>query len=177
MLAAAAESMPTFQIWGLPTVGESWECLQECTREPVALSGPDQADGSSSSSSILTHAAEGIRDIAWAPNMGKSFHQIATASSYGALSFWRMEIPLQDRIPTTAAPTTAQAAPPIATDSVPPVAMTFQHECTITGQDAVRVSWNLTGNKLFSLGQNQALSVWQRSFTQVRNGDGERGVV
>jgi len=79
-----------------------------------------------------------VHDVAWAPNMGRTSHHIATASKDKTVIIWRLNIdPIQH----------AQQSEPL------------EHP-----NEVWRVEWNATGTILASSGDDGVLRFWKSNF-------------
>jgi len=107
----------------------------------------------------LSGHAEEVHDVAWAPNLGRTYHLIASASKDKTVRIWR--------IPTTK----------LSGESGPQqVAVLDEH------RDAVwRAEWNITGTILATSGDDGYVFLWKANFKNewvrlgVINSDDEDG--
>lgn len=80
-----------------------------------------------------------VRDVCWAPSIGRSYHLVATAGDY-TVRIWRVRLPSADRPGFEAAV----------------VAEFRDHGC-----DVWRLQWNVTGTVLASSGDDGAVRLWK----------------
>jgi len=83
-----------------------------------------------------------IHHVAWAPNMGRTYHLIATASKDGIVRIHKLFVPKNK--------------------------LQYQYECvaklTEHKAEVWRVSWNLSGTMLASTGDDGACRLWKNDF-------------
>jgi WD40 repeat protein len=90
----------------------------------------------------LNGHAEEVHDVAWAPNLGRTYNLIATGSKDKTVRIWRL--------PTARSPT--QFAP-------------YEEAALKEHKDAVwRVQWNVTGTILASSGDDGNVCLWKANF-------------
>jgi nucleoporin SEH1 len=93
-----------------------------------------------------------VHDIAWAPVMGRSYHQIATACRDKTVRvFMLLRRPDQDGSLEKIESTEEQPNPAILTCTSP----------------VWRVAWNATGTILATSGDDGTLSLWRKDFSGV----------
>jgi nucleoporin SEH1 len=85
-----------------------------------------------------------IHDVSWAPNMGRSYHLIASASKDTTARIWKFNLPkpTQD---TNTKKTTQQV-----------VSTALEHP-----REVWRVEWNLIGSVLVTSGDDGIVRVWK----------------
>jgi len=88
----------------------------------------------------LTGHTDAINDVAWAPNLGRSYQLIATASKDGTARIWRLtgERPKYQ---------------------VTEIARLEDHRAEVW-----RVEWNVTGTVLASSGDDSSVRLWKANF-------------
>lgn len=82
-----------------------------------------------------------ILDIAWAPNMGRSYHMIATASKDKTVRIWRLEPGKSGK------------------GEVKLIKVFPDHNAEVW-----RVEWNITGTILASSGDDNSVRLWKQNF-------------
>jgi len=84
-----------------------------------------------------------IRDVSWAPNMGRTYHLIATASKDQSIKIWKLQIqPEKQKV------------------EAKDVASFNDH-----GAEVWRVEWNITGTILASSGDDGKVRLWKTDFS------------
>lgn len=111
--------MPGAKVWGYNSTYNRWQILAE-------LSGHQQ----------------GIHDVAWANNMGRSYHLIATTSRDRTLRIWKL----------TLRESQFQY-------DVKQMAM-LHHD----NAEVWKVEWNVTGTMLSSSGDDGIVRLWKSDF-------------
>lgn len=89
-----------------------------------------------------------IRDVAWAPSMGRSYNLIATACKDGFLRIFRVEIPIP--------PSDDGAARTLLVEKI--------HESADHQGEVRRVCWNHTGSVLASTGDDAKVRFWKTLY-------------
>jgi nucleoporin SEH1 len=102
--------------------------------------------------SLLGHQAP-VTDLAWAPNTGRSYHLLASASRDHTVRIWCIQPP------AAASATTAAGAQVGQRPEVQQVACFTEHQAEVW-----RVQWNLTGTVLASSGDDGRVRLWRASF-------------
>ncbi|KAI9910739.1 hypothetical protein PsorP6_010858 [Peronosclerospora sorghi] len=88
----------------------------------------------------LVGHTDAIHDVCWAPNMGQSFHLLATASKDRTVRIWRLTIHQDDHLRA----------------EVKEVARKHHHDSEVW-----RVEWNVTGTMLASSGDDGTVRMWK----------------
>jgi nucleoporin SEH1 len=96
-----------------------------------------------------------VHDIAWAPNLGRSYHLIATASKDHTVRIWQIDIKEKslENVKESAKPT------PTSSYHATEVACFNDHKSEVW-----RVEWNLTGTVLASSGDDGSVMLWKANF-------------
>lgn len=85
---------------------------------------------------------DAIHDVCWAPNMGRSYHLVATASKDRTVRVWK-----------------AKMQEGHLTCEVEEIAMMHHHDSEVW-----RVEWNITGTMLASSGDDGTVRMWKSDF-------------
>ena len=93
--------------------------------------------------SLVGHS-ESVLDVSWAPQLGRSYHVIATASKDHTLRIWKLKWSTTDNVPTITVETICIG----------------KHD----GAEVWRVEWNVTGTMLTSSGDDGSVRMWKRDF-------------
>lgn len=108
-----------------------------------------------------------VLDVSWAPNIGRTYHLIATASRDGVLSMWRLQADTAP--PGWASPlaTHASGAPGWAVRRLADSVVDGVHVSALTehASPVWRVAWNVTGTVLASTGDDGKLRVWRSNMS------------
>ncbi|KAI9911453.1 hypothetical protein PsorP6_009507 [Peronosclerospora sorghi] len=91
----------------------------------------------------LVGHTDAIHDVCWAPNMGQSFHLLATASKDRTVRIWRLTIHQDDHLRA----------------EVKEVARKHHHDSEVW-----RVEWNVTGTMLASSGDDGTVRMWKSDY-------------
>eukprot|EP00727_Mastigamoeba_balamuthi_P009085 m51a1_g48 putative nucleoporin seh1 (314) ;mRNA; r:166147-167436 len=86
----------------------------------------------------LTGNSGAVLDVAWAPNVGRSYHLLATASKDGFVMVWQLLISERGKHDAT------------------PIAKFEHHQAEVW-----RVEWNVTGTVLASSGDDGTVRLWK----------------
>jgi nucleoporin SEH1 len=97
----------------------------------------------------LTGHTGPIHDISWAPNMGRSYHLIASASKDGTARIWKLNLPKPQ------SETTTTSKKPVPQQQVS-FKVLSDHQAEVW-----RVEWNLIGSVLATSGDDGAVRVWK----------------
>jgi nucleoporin SEH1 len=81
-----------------------------------------------------------IHDIAWAPNMGRSYHMLATASKDKSVRIWKLDL-IKGKL------------------EAKQVALFSDHNAEVW-----RVEWNITGTILASSGDDNSVRLWKQNL-------------
>ncbi|KAI9910513.1 hypothetical protein PsorP6_010632 [Peronosclerospora sorghi] len=98
----------------------------------------------------LVGHTDAIHDVCWAPNMGQSFHLLATASKDRTVRIWRLTIHPDDHLRA----------------EVKEVARKHHHYSEVW-----RVEWNVTGTMLASSGDDGTVRMWKSDFEDEKSDD------
>lgn len=113
---------PVSKVWAFNNTYNRWQVLVE----------------------LIGHT-DGVHDVSWAPNMGRSYHLIATASKDHTLRIWKIK------------PSTSDG------DNggyeAEQVACHDHHHSQVW-----RVEWNVTGTMLASSGDDGTIRMWQSDY-------------
>jgi len=95
-----------------------------------------------------------VNHVAWAPNLGRSFHMIATASSDGTAKIWRVKGKAKDDDES------------ILRDGVVEVSLiqTLPHEVANKTCEVFQVEWNLTATTLATSCDDGIVRLWSPNF-------------
>jgi nucleoporin SEH1 len=86
---------------------------------------------------------DAIHDVSWAPNMGRSYHLIATASKDRTVRVWKLRMP-------------DAGGPRLEGATVEQVAVQHHHDSEVW-----RVEWNVAGTMLASSGDDGTVRMWK----------------
>jgi nucleoporin SEH1 len=90
----------------------------------------------------------GVNDVSWAPNLGRSYHLIATAASNDkAATVWKLK---------------AGSEPGVYTEVV-------QEAELPTSSEVWRIEWNITGTVLATSGDDGSICLWRKNFRNEWN--------
>ncbi len=95
------------------------------------------------------HAPRGVLDVAWAPNVGRSFHLIATCGKDNQLKVHRVK---RGRGGKGDSEGGAQSS------------LTYEGTELLDQQSAWRCQWNVTGTVLASSGEGGMVKLWKSDF-------------
>jgi nucleoporin SEH1 len=123
--------------------------------------------------------SQGVHDVAWAPNVGRSFHLIAAAGREGTVSLWRVQ---PEATADVAPPAASTAASPGGSLSRPAIEWLVRPQAgTIVGGSHVsswsdhapgakvwRVDWNVVGTALASSGDDGMVYFRKQSASGLR---------
>lgn len=115
------------QIWQYNDKLRKWELMAVLGRD----SGSKDASGHKDS----------IHDIAWAPNLGRSYHLVATASKDRTAKIWQLEANTKGKW------------------NVKEVASFSDHNAEVW-----RVEWNITGTILATSGDDGTVRLWKSTY-------------
>jgi nucleoporin SEH1 len=122
---------------------------------------------------VLPGHMDAVHDVAWAPNAGRSFHLIASASRDGTVRLWHLTASgaAADDDDDAGAPGAASASSSSSSASAAGAGGGLRLESKLVavldehkGQ-VWRVRWNLTGTTLASTGDDGAVRLWNQSLT------------
>ncbi|KAJ3306228.1 epoxide hydrolase, soluble (sEH) [Kappamyces sp. JEL0829] len=108
---------------------------------------------------ILPNHGGIVRDVAWAPNMGRSYQLIATACSDGNVRIFHLT-PIPAQMAKPAAPVGRLTAHRKKNLFTVELVGEFSHHQS----EVWRVEWNITGTILSSTGDDGAIRLWKSSF-------------
>lgn len=91
----------------------------------------------------LAGHSDAIHDVSWAPNMGRSYHLIATASKDRTVRVWKLKMP-------------DAGGPRLEGATVEQVAVKHHHDSEVW-----RVEWNVAGTMLASSGDDGTVRMWK----------------
>lgn len=103
-----------------------------------------------------------IRDVAWAPSMGRGYQLIATASKDGFVRVFR----INEEPDGTVAPALNTFDEMTADESIPNLKVQQLGSFDDHHGEVWRVSWNLTGTILASAGDDARVRFWKASYNQ-----------
>ena len=106
----------TIKIWSKNDQLRKWQVLAELSKHNAA-----------------------VNDVCWAPNLGRSYHLIASASSDTKIKIWKVQ-KREDEIKVTCASELPQ------------------------GTEVWRCEWNLTGTVLATSGDDGTVRLWRMNF-------------
>eukprot|EP01128_Nolandella_sp_AFSM9_P005673 TRINITY_DN2794_c0_g1_i1.p1 TRINITY_DN2794_c0_g1~~TRINITY_DN2794_c0_g1_i1.p1 ORF type:complete len:380 (+),score=87.72 TRINITY_DN2794_c0_g1_i1:152-1141(+) len=95
-------------------------------------------------SCVLRGHADAVHSVAWAPNLGKQTHLIATASKDHTIRIWELSIDKEQRKKVVAKE----------------ISVLKSHKSEVW-----RVQWNMTGTVLASSGDDGSLRFWKANFS------------
>nr|CCA17427.1 nucleoporinlike protein putative [Albugo laibachii Nc14] len=132
------------KVWGYSNAFRRWQAV-------VELQGHNDA----------------IHDVCWAPNMGRSFHLVATASKDRVVRIWELRFKSDGTIgdvpnastgtlSTTAVSSNAGGNSQLPRCTVKLVASKHHHDAEVW-----RVEWNVTGTMLASSGDDGTVHMWK----------------
>jgi len=106
-----------------------------------------------------------INHIAWAPNMGRSFHMIATASSDGTARIWKVQKPNP----------IAESDSVLGDDQVEVSLMQELKHPSSDGSlcEVFRVEWNLTATMLSTSGDDSIVRLWSPNLEGIWSHQGD----
>lgn len=84
-----------------------------------------------------------INEVSWAPNMGRSFHLIASASGNGTIKIWKLSFSFNDEVSIES----------------------FETETLKHGSEAWKVEWNVTGTVLATSGDDGKVKLWKCEYS------------
>ena len=121
-------------IWSKGSSGESWSQLAQ-----------------------LKGHTDTVHCVSWAPDCGRGFHSIASASADGTVKVWRMDYPELSASSVQGQPSSAAAA-----GSAPP---SCSLEATLGGggREMWKVHWSGTGSVFASCGDDGVGRLWHRN--------------
>lgn len=103
------------------------------------------------------HGRGGVLDVAWAPDVGRSFHLVASAGSDRTLRVHRLDAASRTTSGTTTTTTTPERG-------------SLRHASTQTlvdgGAEVWRCAWNVTGTVLASSGDRGVVQLWKCHFRE-----------
>lgn len=91
----------------------------------------------------LAGHSDAIHDVCWAPNMGRSYHLIATASKDRTVRIWKLKMQEGGHLEA----------------NVEEVAVKHHHDSEVW-----RVEWNVAGTMLASTGDDGTVRLWKSDF-------------
>lgn len=138
-------AMPVVSVWMQCTDPKEWRCCAELCGHSGAVHG-----------------------VAWAPECGRGFHCLASASADGTLRVWKLEAAEG----TSSAPRAEAGAAP-ATDSALAPVQAAQAGLRVSSEGVFddhrspvwRVQFDVTGTHITSCGDDGVLRVWKRDFS------------
>lgn len=131
-MIAVGSSNATAKVWAYNTSYNRW---QICTE--------------------LTGHLDGIHDIAWAPNMGRSYHLIATASKDETIKIWK----LTREAAHSNNSNDKNQSQGVAEYRLEQLASHAEHQTPVW-----RVEWNVTGTMLASSGDDGTVRMWKNDY-------------
>ena len=106
----------------------------------------------------LPEHGRSVLDVAWAPNLGRSFHLVATTGRDGLLRLHRLRRLKQDAGGAAAGGGAEQGA----------AAAALEYESSealdVGGADMWRLGWNVTGTVLAASGDGGVVQLWKSDF-------------
>lgn len=121
---------------------------------------------------LAGHTA-GVHDVAWAPNLGRSFHNIASASKDGTVRVWRVSADGEDEPEDAMALAAAGGAPPTRGDGPTGVTVDMAVSLDDHHSEVWRVQWNALGTVLVSSGDDNRVRMWRQTLRGDWKGVGE----
>ncbi|KXS17004.1 WD40 repeat-like protein [Gonapodya prolifera JEL478] len=148
-----------------------------CGKENVArILRRDPITNRWSSAEVLAGAADAILDVAWAPNVGRSYHLIATASRDHHVRIYKLtpehsssSAPGTPSEEQTSAPNNSRRTSSAVTAS-PKGPLKYRAELVMDdashSAEVWRCAWNVTGTSLATSGEDGRVRVWKASFLE-----------
>jgi len=151
---AVATNKTTFEIWEFNENQKKWELI------PLEdLQSKNEG-----------HKAA-INEVSWAPNLGRSFHLIATASKDKSVCIWRFQ-EIQKTASTPSSLTKDNNSNP-ATSTTSNNSSSSEREFLLEKEmkamhesEVWHVEWNVVGTVLASSGDDGIVLLWSRDFTE-----------
>lgn len=103
-----------------------------------------------------------IHDVAWAPNLGRSFYLIATASKDHTVRIWQIDI--KDKPLEQIKETVKMVASSVPSSSSPLYHATEVGCFSDHKSEVWRVEWNITGTILASSGDDGSVMLWKANL-------------
>jgi len=100
-----------------------------------------------------------IHDVAWAPNLGRSYYLIATASKDHTVRIWQVDVKEKTPEPTKENTKMATIVSPSSSYHATEVACFSDHKAEVW-----RVEWNITGTILASSGDDGTVMLWKANL-------------
>jgi len=119
-------------IWTKATSGESWSQMAQ-----------------------LKGHSDTVHCVSWAPDCGRGFHSIASASADGTVNVWRVDYPESGPAASTSGvPSTAAAVP-----------WSLEASLQGGGREMWKAHWSGTGSVLAACGDDGVVRLWHRNLS------------